>query len=168
MDKRVIWMSAAGGILACGLLMFGGALWWHARSTPAFRFLRDQQPVQHQRYTNSRVDTYTLAGEFESICAEISQELSRIGGVEVSPPLISNFYREFWRPGFNRIVVRVHRGKFERKDARVILLADRGTWVTVEVARSRSPLWGYLWDRLIRRAAPSPASLPPTGMTGQP
>jgi len=166
MTRHMTRLFAAGGLLAGGMLVLGMALWWHARSTPVFRFLRDQQPVDHRRYPNSRVDTYILAGEFESVCAEISQELSHIGGVEVSLPLISNFYREFSRPGFNRIAVRVHRGKFELR-GKYNVFSDTGSWVTVEVAHSRLPLLGHLRDRLARRAPASPGPSPPTGARPQ-
>ena len=96
-------LSVAAVVLAAGVLVLGGALWWHWRRMPTFHFLRGQQPVSHQRYAHGRLDTYCLAGEFESVCAEISQELSRVGCTDVSPPLIRSFYREFSRPGFNRV-----------------------------------------------------------------
>jgi len=161
MTKRTRKLSVTGVVLAGGLLLLGGVFWWYSRSAPAFRFLGDQRPVSHRQYQNRRLDTYTLAGEFESVCAEISSELSRVGCVEVTPPLISNFYREFSRPGFNRIIVRVHRGKFERLNEYTLTTTGEGG-VTVEVGRGRPGLWEYLSNRLPGRASPPPGPGPPT------
>ncbi len=163
MTTRVRRLSVAAVVVGTGLVVLGGAFWRHWRRVPTFGFLRGQRPVSHQRYVHGRLDTYCLAGEFESVCAEIGREVSRVGCADVSPPLISNFYREFSRPGFNRIVVRVHRGISEGMSESAMTVAGQGS-VTVEIGRSRPTLWEYLLDRLPDR---TPASGPATGIKPQ-
>ncbi len=150
-------LSIVSVVVTGALLVPGAAFFrWYLQRAPTFQFLGDQQPVHQVRHQESRTDTYTFSGEFESVCVQISEELSRIGYVESNPGGEDrDTCQTFSRLGPRGAMVIVHRGKFEPTSEQVVGAdGSMRDWVTVQVAYNRPALWKYVLKRLTHGPLP--------------
>jgi hypothetical protein len=127
--------------------------------TPRFRFLAGQSPIRTMRgsggWTGNRHDTYSLAGDVQSLCAAAQSELTALGYVVVARSPADYFptreYRLAPGPSGEAITVRILSSArlrvFATPENSQYFSPDRyeyrreDGWVSVEVDEYRNPSW---------------------------
>jgi hypothetical protein len=127
--------------------------------TPRFRFLAGQSPIRTMRssggWTGNRHDTYSLAGDVQSLCAAAQSELTALGYVVVARSSGDYFptrgYRLAPGPSGEAITVRILSSArlrvFATPENSQYFSPDRyeyrreDGWVSVEVDEYRNPSW---------------------------
>jgi len=143
-DQRVL---AAAGLVGLGVIVAAVVPWW-AGHPATFRFLRQRTPVYHRQGADYTLDVYCFEGDFRDLCAQAAAELSTrgfgdddtgIGSPDHHRVFARGDYRDYRR-------VRVSILKFGVREAMPdgVVWAPKPGWVSVEVRRTRRPLWQYL------------------------